>query len=167
MVNDFSSCLNAKSQVDSTLLDFSNTSDRADHNWKLNTLKCIGNAENLWNWSHFPWNRTKSANVERSNKVLVKCGLPQGTVLDPLFFSIYINEIIKVICPKPGLFAYDSFLYRKINKLSVNVILQKDFDVLQKKWEEKCKMEYHPGKYQVFSEENEAKFLGVIIDSKL
>ena len=46
----------------------------------------------------------------------VLSGVPQGTVLGPLFFLVYINDISKDLTPgtKIRLFADDSLLYRTI-----------------------------------------------------
>ena len=123
-----------------------------------------------------------------SDSMPVRSGVPQGTVLGPLLFLIYINDIDKNLTPgtKLRLFADDSFLYRQINTENDVAILQKDLNTLQK-WEEKWKMEFHPDKCQVLKitnktkpiissysihnkllkETKNAKYLGIIIDSKL
>ena len=84
------------------------------------------------------------------------------------------------------LFADDSLLYRTIKSKEDIDILQKDLDLLQS-WELMWKMEFHPQKCQVLritnkikfikskynihgftlEETNAAKYLGVVIDSKL
>ena len=123
-----------------------------------------------------------------STPTSVKSGVPQGTVLGPLFFLVYINDISKGLTPgtKIRLFADDSLLYRTIKSPHDSEILQKDLNTLQN-WEQKWKMEFHPGKCRTLritnkihpiisayhihdipiSETPSAKYLGVIIDSKL
>ena len=118
----------------------------------------------------------------------VLSGVPQGTVLGPLFFLIYINDISKNLTPgtKIRLFADDSLLYRTIRSPADCQILQNDLNTLQK-WETLWKMEFHPGKCNllqitnkrcpidfsynihntVLTKVDSAKYLGVIIDSKL
>ena len=68
----------------------------------------------------------------------VRSGVPQGTVLGPLFFLIYINDISKGLSEgtKIKLFADDSLLYRTIKTSDDSAILQKDLDHLQL-WEKK------------------------------
>ena len=63
----------------------------------------------------------------------VLSGVPQGTVLGPLFFLIYINDISKGLTEgtKIRLFADDSLLYRSIKTPNDSAILQKDLDTLQ------------------------------------
>ena len=118
----------------------------------------------------------------------VLSGVPQGTVLGPLFFLIYINDISKGLSEgtKIRLFADDSLLYRTIETPSDSATLQNDLNTLQL-WEKKWKMEFHPGKCQLLritnkiepikatyfihdtpvSETDSAKYLGVVIDTKL
>ena len=123
-----------------------------------------------------------------STPTKVLSGVPQGTVLGPLFFLIYINDISQGLSKgtKIRLFADDSLLYRTIETPQDSETLQKDLDTLQL-WESKWKMEFHPGKCQTIRITNKikpsshtyfihgtpvsvtdsAKYLGVIIDSKL
>ena len=125
---------------------------------------------------------------QESNPSPVISGVPQGTVLGPLYFLIYINDIGEKLTSgtKLRLFADDSLLYRDIKSRNDSEILQRDLDGLQK-WEEKWKMEFHPDKCQVLTITNKkqtirseytihnqllkatdsAKYLGVIIDDKL
>ena len=69
-----------------------------------------------------------------SNPCKVLSGVPQGTVLGPLFFLIYINDIQDNLSPGTTLrlFADDSLLYRVINNFSDTQILQRDLNQLQK-----------------------------------
>ena len=52
---------------------------------------------------------------EMSDPVPVTSGVPQGTVLDPLMFLIYINDINQNINSKIRLFGDDCVLYRETN----------------------------------------------------
>ena len=124
--------------------------------------------------------------ISGANKVL--SGVPQGTVLGPLFFLIYINDITENLSPGTSirLFADDSLLYRIIKCKQDTEILQQDLDTLQR-WESRNKMVFHPGKCQVIRVTNKVKplsaeykihgvtlqffnavkYLGVTIDAKL
>ena len=190
-INDFSNCLNDKGQIDSILLDFSKAFDKVDHKGLLLKLKKYGISGQLLKWTEsFLLNRTQTVIVDgtESGELHVKSGVPQGTVLGPLLFLIYINDIDEDLTPgtKLRLFADDSFLYRKITTKNDSIILQRDLNALQR-WEKKWKMEFHPDKCQVLTitnktspiksdyfihdkllkETNHARYLGVTIDSKL
>jgi hypothetical protein len=62
--------------------------------------------------------------------------VPQGTVLGPLLFLIYINDLPESLHSSAKLFADDSLLYRELNTTSDTNKLQEDLDKLQK-WESK------------------------------
>ena len=51
--------------------------------------------------------------------------MPQGTVLGPLLFLLYINDIVDNITSQVRLFADDCILYREINTSADVLALQK------------------------------------------
>ena len=190
-VDDFANCLKNHQQIDAILLDFSKAFDKVDHEGLILKLEHLGIRNSLLNWVRsFLIGRNQRVLVEgmASTPSIVKSGVPQGTVLGPLFFLVYINDISKGLSKgtKIRLFADDSLLYRKIDSPNDSATLQKDLDTLQN-WEQKWKMEFHPGKCQLLrithkinpllstynihgipiSLTDSAKYLGVVIDSKL
>ena len=60
----------------------------------------------------------------------VSSGVPQGTVLGPLMFLIYINDITENISSQLRLFADDCLLYCVIKTEQDSFLLQKDLDAL-------------------------------------
>ena len=80
----------------------------------------------------------------------VLSGVPQGTVLGPLLFLIYINDLPQFVSEGTNvrLFADDSALYRKIKTPNDHLILQRDLDSLVE-WENRNCMEFHPGKCEL------------------
>jgi len=60
--------------------------------------------------------------------VLVKSGVPQGTVLGPLMFLIYINDFGDNMSSSLQLFADDCILYRTITSSEDSIQLQHDLD---------------------------------------
>ena len=71
-------------------------------------------------------------NGSKSEQRLVKSGVPQGTILGPLVFLVYINDIESQITSSIHLFADDSALYRPIYSESDSLTLQEDIFKLQK-----------------------------------
>ena len=190
-LRDFSTSLNDKSQTDAIFLDFSKAFDKVDHQILLSKLHGYGINPTLVTWAEsFLLGRTQSVIVDgtESSPLPVLSGVPQGTVLGPLFFLVYINDITKNISPGTTvrLFADDTSVYRRINSEADAIELQNDLDILQE-WEVANKMEFHPGKCQLLrvtnkrkpiaadysihsqniSKTDSVKYLGVTIDSKL
>ena len=85
-----------------------------------------------------------------SDSAPVLLGVPQGTVLGPLFFLVYINDISSDLSKGTfiRLFADDSLLFTEIKSQQYCKILQEYLNKLQK-WEDKWKMEFHPDNFQL------------------
>ena len=160
-LRDFWNSLNSSGQTDAILLDFSKAFEKVDHRLLLSKMNHLGISGPLLQWaSSFLSDRLQHVVVDgcKSSPNKVLSGVPQGTVLGPLFFLIYINDIAKDLTPGTAirLFADDSMLYRKIFSEEDCEILQKDLDSLQR-WESKNKMQFHPGKCQVIRVTNKVK----------
>ena len=69
-------------------------------------------------------------NRVKSDWAPVLSGVPQGTVLGPLLFSLYINDITEDIDSELRLFADDCVCYREIKDTEDTVKLQEDIDRL-------------------------------------
>ena len=80
------------------VLDFSKAFDTVPHQRLMDKLKQHGITVNLLSWiNYLLTNRTKCEVVDGSeyNPAPVCSGVPQGTVLDPLYFLVYINDLAK------------------------------------------------------------------------
>ena len=83
--------------------------------------------------------------MRRSNIVPVTSGVPQGSVLGPILFLIYIYDLPDSTKSKVRLFADDTAIYLAVSSLQDAQISQQDFDHLNK-WKLEWNMEFNPGK---------------------
>ena len=65
-----------------------------------------------------------------SNQCRVLSGVPQGTVLAPLLFICYVNDLATLVNSMIRLYADDILLYRIINTSDDNKLLQDNLDTL-------------------------------------
>ena len=173
-------------------LDFSKAFDTVDHKILLDKLYHYGvrGCAHKWFISYLTDRQQfVTYNGVTSRNQLIKCGVPQGSILGPLLFLIYINDLASVCeCTFPILFADDSNLFisgrdpdlfmrtmnnelkeislwLKANKLSLN-IKKTHFMIFS------SKNKSHPNVCinidgETINETAKTKFLGVIIDNKL
>ena len=85
---------------------------------------------------------------ERSDFVAVLSGVPQGSVIGPVLFLAYIDDLPQNIRSKVHLFADDFILYLTITSEDHCRQLQVDFDAPQK-WEATWRMEFNDTKCEV------------------
>ena len=152
-IHDLTRNLQHNKQIDMILLDFSKAFDTVPHNRLLYKLDHYGIRHNTHNWiRQFLTDRKQQVVVEghTSSSVVVSSGVPQGTVLGPLLFLLYINDMPDNISPGTSikLFADDAMLYRKINDQQDSHILQTDLNRLIK-WEQGWQMSFNPSKCEV------------------
>ena len=145
---DLAQSLNKKLQVDMIILDFSKALDTVPHNRLLNKLDRYGIRNKTHTWiSNFLKYRKQRVVIggEHSTWTQVMSGVPQGTVLGPLLFLTYINDLPNNINSSIRLFADDCVLYREIKNEIDSQELQKDLNSLMK-WECDWQMNFNPKK---------------------
>ena len=152
-VNDLAKNLDYGEQTDVILLDFAKAFDKVNHSSLVKKLNHYGIRNNTLLWlTDFLSNRSQQVMIDGalSDPAPVLSGVPQGTVLGPLLFLIYINDLPQYVSPGTcvRLFADDSALYRKITNYNDHLILQKDLEGLER-WEEDWSMQFHPEKCQL------------------
>lgn len=115
--NDVTSWVDSGYVVDIVLFDFSKAFDVVCHTTLVTKLKQLGIGGRLLDWiSDFLIGRSMSVSVSgiSSTPRPVHSGVPQGSVLGPLLFLIYVNYIPSYIKTKCKFFADDLKLYMKI-----------------------------------------------------
>ena len=120
-------------QTDVLLLDFSKAFDTVLRKRLLKKLDHYGIHGQLIKWIE-SWLRERTQTVvvngSQSSPVTVTSGVPQGTVLGPLMFLLYIKDIGLQITSELGLFVDDSVLYGVVNNISSAEVLQSDLNKL-------------------------------------
>ena len=151
LVEDLVRQLSLGKQTDLILLDFSKALDKVNHLKLLYKLSCFGVKENILYWiQSFLIGRTQTVVLdgESSKEVKVTSGVPQGSVLGPLLFLLYINDLPENIQSQVRLFADDTAVYLTVTNMQDSQVLQSDLESLQH-WERTWDMELNPGKCQV------------------
>ena len=97
----------------------------------------------------------------KSSLLPVLSGVPQGSILGPILFVLFINDLPSGLSDKTNLALYadDTKIWRSITCDNDHAILQKDIDYLND-WATKNKMKFHPQKCKVVSLCNRSSPLG-------
>ena len=122
-----------KTQTD-VVLDFSKAFDAVPHQRLLYKLDHYGIRGTTLKWIlNFLTITTQKvvADGSCSESARVKSSLPQGTVLGPLLFFTYINDLPSIVFSNVRLFADDCLLYRPIKCRADQEKLQRDLSTLQ------------------------------------
>ena len=143
--------LNSGDETDVIYLDFSKAFDKVDHGLLLKKLKHYGVGGKLLEWiREFLVNRKQIVTVNgvHSEPADVLSGVPQGTVLGPLLFLLYINDLEKVVSTSVvASFADDTRLLAPIREEGDTVLLQEDMNSVVT-WSVENNMVLHEGKFE-------------------
>lgn len=126
---DLGNVLDRGGTVDAVFLDFSKAFDKVDHAKLLEKLKKTVEDSEIINWiAELLKGRVQSVRVgtKISGEVEVTSGVPQGSVIGPFLFNVFINDIQVNIKSKIRLFADDCVLYREIKGKEDDTLLQDD-----------------------------------------
>ena len=188
-IHDFASEIDLSGQTDAILLDFSKAFDRVPHQRLLRKLDFYGIRGKINKWiESFLLNRTQQVLVEGETSCTgpVLSGVPQGSVLGPTLFLVYINDLGDGIKSTVRLFADDTMLYSSVREEADQIALQEDLNKLET-WEERWQMSFNVDKChqltvtnktkkretsytlhgQTLEKVTDAKYLGVEISEKL
>ena len=148
VINDSAKILDNRGHIDTFILDFEKAFDTSPHELLKSKLFSYGIVGKTLKWiDSFLCFRQQRVVVNgmKSDWAPVLSGVPQGTVLGPLLFSLYINDISSDIESEIRLFADDCVCYREIKDEEDTMKLQSDIDRLGS-WARKWGMRFQPVK---------------------
>lgn len=156
------SSMNNKQQTDCVFLDFSKAFDRVAHCRLISKLSALRFDSLTLSWlRNFLSLRQQFTGVNNQSSLIsdVTSGVPQGSVLGPLLFLIFINDLPQNISSQLRLFADDCILYRTIITPDDHLLLQNDLNLVSlwcSTWQmtlnsDKCKVMSFSRKHSNFS----------------
>jgi len=136
-------------------LDFAKAFDSVDHAILIEKLKWYGVTGQLINWfSDYLKDRSQRAVIDgmASERLSVTSGVPQGSILGPLLFVIFINDLPDVVHEQTNtaLYADDIKLHRTIVSVKDCDILQRDLESLNT-WSFVSNMKFNASKCKVLT----------------
>ena len=148
--DNISKVLDDSGQSDIIFLDLSKAFDSVPHNLLVHKLTTFGFQDNLLNWfSSYLKNRVQRVVLEGSTSTWlpVGSGVPQGSILGPVLFLLYINDMVNVVSENTaiGLFADDAKIFRNIKTMHDCEILQEDLNSLLT-WSNTWKLQFNLSK---------------------
>ena len=150
--DDVLKTLRDRKQCDAIIMDFSKVFDKVSHDRLLYKLDCAGIDPQTSAWvKSFLSSRTQKVVIdgEESDAVSVTSGVPQGSVLGPILFLVYIDDMPKYTQhSRIRLFADDTIVYLTVTNMDDCQKLQDDLKRLEV-WEKEWLMELHPAKCHV------------------
>ena len=139
--------------VDTIYLDFAKAFDTIPHRRLLGKLDSYGIRGSILNWIKvFLIERSQVVKVNHteSEPTSVPSGVPQGSVLGPVLFVLYINDLPETVKSDILLFADDTKIMRTITTREDACTLQNDIDSLQD-WSHKWLLNFNADKCHVLT----------------
>ena len=156
VMDEWTKILDKGGKIDSVYMDFMKAFDKVPHRRLLHKMHRYKISEKEIKWvESFLNNRTQKViiNGTESNCHHVTSGIPQGSVLGPILFVIYINDMPEMVESSTYLFADDTKIFREIREEKDEKMLQVDLDNLQS-WSDTWLLKFHPNKCKVMSVAN-------------
>ncbi len=158
------------SSVDIIYLDFQKAFDKVPHNRLIAKVRSAGIDGKILDWI-IAWleGRTQRVGINGSfsDWIVVTSGVPQGSILGPLLFTIYINDLEDNVKNKMLKFADDSKIWGRADTLEDRNSIQQDLEVLSQ-WSIINKMPFNVKKCKVMhigknNEKMDYKLMGSIL----
>ena len=125
--------LELKRQVDSVYIDFAKAFDTVPHNLIIKKFNHIGLPSWLTDWLYSYLSDRKAfvrLNSVSSRTFDITSGVPQGSVLGPLIFIIYVNDLCEQLSSSKLSFADDLKFFRAVTSPADCAAIQDDIDRL-------------------------------------
>ena len=138
-------------QTDLILLDFSKAFVKVAYEKLISKLHFDGIRGKTLSWvKDFLYSRSHAVvlNDVKSDKIAVSSGVPQGSVLGPILFLAYINELSNRAKSRVRLLTDDTAIYIAIISEYESITLQNDIFTLER-WEQRWDMIFNPSICQV------------------
>ena len=135
-VHDWLNSMEDGHEMGAVFFDLTKAFDSVPHRKLICKLRTVGLDDYLVSWIlNYLTNRSQSVvlNGQTSDLLPVTSGVPQGSVLGPLLFLLYVNDINNVALSKDSkliLYADDVLLYRQIHSEQDYAALQQDVNSL-------------------------------------
>ena len=133
-LSDIYNSFTHNTSTDVLYLDFKKAFDSVAHNELLFKLWRFGITGNLWKWFRaylFHRHQCVSLNDYTSSTLPVMSGVPQGSILGPVLFLIFVNDIPPTVSSSSlYLIADDTKCLSHINNLGDSISLQDDLNIL-------------------------------------
>ena len=131
------------------LMDGAEQNDRVWHAGLIHKLQLSGISANLLSWLQDYLNDRRQCvviSVCKSDSLPINAGVPQGSILGPLLFLVYINDIVRDIHCPVRLFADDTTLYIIVDN-PVDAATQLNADLVKiHPWADKWLVTFNPSK---------------------
>ena len=147
-MDNWTKALDEGKSVDCIYADFKKAFDKVPHKRLMVKIRAYGIKENICNWiEDFLKDRKQRVSVNGKYSAWEKMisGIPQGTVLGPLLFVIFINDLPENIESLIYLFADDCKIWRVIESMGDRETLQRDLQKM-KEWSKIWLLQFHPDK---------------------
>ena len=189
VLDDWTTALEEGYSIDAIYMDFRKAFDSVPHCRLMSKLEALGIRGQV-----LPGIRGRSQRVlvngNASSPAPVTSGIPQGSVLGPTLFVMYINDMPRAVNNRVKMFTDDTKLYARSDTRELTESIQRDLTSLQK-WSDDWLLVFHPQKcstmklgrtksegtyFMINPEDNTvtklpesslAKDLGVLVDDQL
>lgn len=151
IMNIWTEILDKNSAIDCVYLDFAKAFDKVPHHRLNLKMKSYGIGGNLLNWlTDFLDNRKQQVVIKDTFSDIkdVTSGIPQGSVLGPLLFIIYINDLPEAVNSEVQIFADDTKIFKAIETVADSLTMQEDLNNILE-WSSKWQLPFNISKCKI------------------